>query len=87
MSIHDTIAHANSLMQACDVTIISSASLKKALILIERYQYSIFDSIIIATALDVHCSKLYSEDMQHGQVVEGLTIVNPFESPKILLAR
>ncbi len=43
-----------------------------------RYQYSFYDSLIIAAALDVGCSRLYSEDFQHGQRIESLTIENPF---------
>lgn len=44
-----------------------------------RYAYSHFDSLIIATALNAGCTTLYSEDMQHGQVIGGrLTIINPF---------
>lgn len=46
-----------------------------------RYGYSHYDSLIIATALAVGCGVLYSEDMQHRQMIEGrLTIVNPFVS-------
>ena len=44
-----------------------------------RYSYSYWDSLIIATALQSNCSILYSEDMQHDQVIEGnLRINNPF---------
>lgn len=43
-----------------------------------RYQYSFYDSLILAAALDAGCVRLYSEDMQHGQRIEGLTIENPF---------
>lgn len=40
--------------------------------------FSFWDSLIVAAALDAGCSTLYSEDMQHGQLVEGrLTITNP----------
>lgn len=46
--------------------------------LAERYQFDIYDSLIIAAALQGGCTTLYSEDMQHGQNVEGLTIINPF---------
>jgi predicted nucleic acid-binding protein len=43
--------------------------------------FSHYDSLIVATALSINCSVLYSEDLQHGQVVDGrLTIVNPFKS-------
>jgi predicted nucleic acid-binding protein len=44
-----------------------------------KYRYSYFDSLVIATALEVNCSKLYSEDLQHNQKIEGrLIIINPF---------
>ena len=43
-----------------------------------RYGYRIYDSLMIAAALEAACFTLYSEDMQHGQVIDGLTIRNPF---------
>jgi predicted nucleic acid-binding protein len=43
-----------------------------------RYQYSFYDSLIIAAALEAGCKTLYSEDMQHGQRIEQVTIKNPF---------
>ncbi len=44
----------------------------------ETASFSFWDSLIVAAALDAGCSTLYSEDMQHGQVVDGgLTIINP----------
>ena len=46
--------------------------------LAERYGYSIFDSLIIGAALDAGARTLYSEDMQDGQAIDGLTIRNPF---------
>ena len=44
----------------------------------ERYRFSIYDSLIVAAALRAGCSTLYSEDLQHGQTIERLTIRNPF---------
>ena len=46
--------------------------------LMQRYGFSIYDSLVIAAALQAQCPLLYSEDMQHGQVIEGMTIHNPF---------
>lgn len=44
-----------------------------------RLGYSHYDSQVIAAAIATGCTVLYSEDMQHGQIVDGtLTIVNPF---------
>jgi len=50
----------------------------KALGIQERWSYSFYDSLIIASALEAGCSILYSEDLQHGQTIEGLKIINPF---------
>ena len=38
-----------------------------------------FDALIVQSALDARCSRLYSEDMQHGRVFAGgLEVINPF---------
>ena len=44
-----------------------------------RYGFSFYDSLIIAAALESGCTRLYSEDLQHGQQIEGLIIENPFK--------
>ena len=42
------------------------------------HHLSFWDSLIVAAALEAGCNTLYSEDIQHGQVIdEKLTIVNP----------
>ncbi len=44
-----------------------------------KYQYSYYDSLIIAAALDSNCTILYSEDLKHNHIIENtLTILNPF---------
>ena len=43
-----------------------------------RHGFSFYDSLIVAAALEAGCTRLYSEDLQHGQRIQGLTIVNPF---------
>ena len=51
------------------------------LALAERYKLSIYDAMIVASALDAGCATLWSEDMQDGLSVEGrLLVVNPFAS-------
>ena len=49
-----------------------------ALGIAERYGFHIYDSLILASALDAGCTTLYSEDMQDGQTMGGLTVRNPF---------
>jgi predicted nucleic acid-binding protein len=36
------------------------------------------DALIIAAAAQQNCETLLSEDLQHGQVIEGVQILNPF---------
>ncbi len=49
----------------------------------ERYRFSFYDSIIIASAVLAGCKILYSEDLQHRQVIDKqLTVINPFSKPR-----
>lgn len=43
-----------------------------------RFGFSYWDAAIVAAALAADCATLYTEDLSHGQVVEGLHIVDPF---------
>ncbi len=52
--------------------------LLKASQLRTKYSLSFWDSLIIASALAVNIQQLYSEDMQHGLIIESLHIINPF---------
>lgn len=64
--------------EVCSVEPVTVVTHEDAMSLAERYRFSFYDSLIVASALLAGCSTLYSEDMQHGQVVGGLTIRNPF---------
>ena len=48
-----------------------------------RTGYSIWDCLILAAALAQGCKLVYSEDMQHGRIIDGLRIINPFEAGAI----
>ena len=50
----------------------------EALRIAQRYGYHIYDSLVLAAAVQAGCNVLYSEDMQDGQKVESVTIRNPF---------
>ena len=51
---------------------------RRALSLQGQYSFSLYDSLIVAAALEAGCVRLYSEDLQDGQQIQRLTIVNPF---------
>lgn len=71
--------NAELLMENCEFCMITIQTLKKSFEVAKRFQYSHLDSLIIATALEANCSILYSEDLQHGQIIDKkLKIINPF---------
>jgi len=39
---------------------------------------SIYDALIVVSAIEAGCDILYTEDMQHGRTIGDLAIVNPF---------
>ncbi len=50
----------------------------RALALSRTYGFNFYDSLIVASALAAGCDTLLTEDLQTGQRIEGLTIVDPF---------
>ena len=67
------------IMAICNVLPVTVETHKRGLQVAERYRFSIYDALTIATALDAGCSTLYTENLQDGQVIEDtLTIRNPF---------
>jgi predicted nucleic acid-binding protein len=65
----------------CEVVPMSLETHDTALDLVERFGFSIYDALIVAAAQLAKCTWLYTEDMQHGQKVGGLTISDPFRKP------
>ena len=51
---------------------------RAAIEIARRYEYGIYDALILAAAIEAGCTTLYSEDMQSGQTIHKLTIRNPF---------
>lgn len=67
------------LLRRCEVVDLTVGMVRTAITLGERYRISHWDALIISAALAAACDKLYSEDLQDGQVLEGrLTVCNPF---------
>ena len=73
------IEHCLIVIQDCEVVPINIALMEKAKDLILRYDFQLFDSLIVASALQAGCTVLYSEDLQHNQFIDNrLRIINPF---------
>ena len=63
----------------CDVIAVTHSIILDALRICERFRFGFFDSQIVASALAAGARTLYSEDLHHGQTIDGvLRIVSPF---------
>ncbi|MBY0577794.1 MAG: PIN domain-containing protein [Burkholderiales bacterium] len=61
-----------SMLEArCKVEIIIPATMRRALDISGKYGFSWYDSLIVASALGAGCDTIYTEDMHHGQILEG----------------
>ena len=69
----------SQLVAGFDISQITVMQVVEAIKINARYGYTYWDSLLIAAALHNDCHILYSEDMQHDQLIEGkLRIINPF---------
>ena len=50
------------------------------------FQLSFWDSLIVAAAEQANCSILVTEDLNDGQKIRGIEIVNPFKNPDFFIA-
>jgi predicted nucleic acid-binding protein len=81
MSWHDTRAFLSLLRDLLTVHPVTLITHEMGLGLAERYNLSIYDAMIAASALHAECDTLWSEDMQHGLAIDGrLRIINPFRA-------
>jgi len=61
-----------------DVAPVTLNTHTSAVLLAREHGLSFYDALIVAAAIEAGCDTLFSEDMQHGRSIGGLTIVNPF---------
>jgi len=67
------------LSDICRIVEIKDATIRAAINFKRKYCLSFLDSMIVAAAIDAQCCTLYTEDLQHKQIIEKtLTIINPF---------
>lgn len=63
----------------CDTHSLTTEHHDKGIEIAARYRFSFYDSVIIASALLAGCKTVYSEDLQHRQIIDKrLTVINPF---------
>ncbi|MGP0060770.1 MAG: PIN domain-containing protein [Beijerinckiaceae bacterium] len=76
--IHGFLANLRGLLPVVPVTVETH---EVGIALAERYGFATYDAMIAASAILSGCDTLWSEDMQHGLMLDDrLRIVNPFRS-------
>ncbi|WP_353571979.1 PIN domain-containing protein [Candidatus Albibeggiatoa sp. nov. BB20] len=72
------IAAVNEIAQVTKVSPLTLETVQKAWQIKQQYHFSYWDSLIISAALLENCETLFTEDLQHGQLIEKqLVIQNP----------
>jgi predicted nucleic acid-binding protein len=79
LSKEELLSQTANLFSGCTIVSVMPNTLASAAELVKRYHFQLFDAVIVAAAKESNCVVLYSEDMQHGLIVDKeLTIINPF---------
>lgn len=69
----------NAIIGETKVAVIKVKTVRQCWDIRLKYRYNYWDCLILASALENDCGILYTEDLQHGQIIEkSLQIVNPF---------
>jgi len=66
------------LLRSAEITEIEWSTVIRAIHISQDHKLSYWDSLIIAAAISSEAMILYSEDLNHGQLIEDVKIINPF---------
>ena len=72
----DALQHIKAI---CRVLPLTLAVHERGLALAAAHGFTVYDAMIVAAAESGNCFTLYSEDMQDGRKIGGVTIRNPFK--------
>jgi predicted nucleic acid-binding protein len=78
MSISEIREILSTIRAVCTMKPLDIETHELALDLAERQNFAVYDGLIVAAAVRAGCTILYTEDLQHGQMIEKLQIRNPF---------
>ena len=79
MPSNEILKSIREITENCELCYIDMTTIQNALSLNNKYGYTYYDCLVLASAILYGCKCLFSEDMQHNQLIEGrLKIINPF---------
>ncbi|MEO6475293.1 PIN domain-containing protein [Luteolibacter sp.] len=74
----DKVAAVLESFESYPILPVTEAIFWAALVTRRRYQISYWDAAIIAAAAELGCHTIFSEDLNHGQIYDGVRVLNPF---------
>ncbi|MCL2188521.1 MAG: PIN domain-containing protein [Defluviitaleaceae bacterium] len=77
---NEIMKYLNEIEKICeDVILVRRKTINHALEIQNVYGYSFYDCLMLASAVEMGCTIILTEDMQNGQVInDTLIITNPF---------
>ena len=71
--------HLKHMLDIVEVDSLTENNTFKALSLLDKYNLSFYDAVIVSSAINSSCSIIFSEDLQANQIIDDkIRIVNPF---------
>lgn len=65
-------------LSALPIVVVDPPLIRRAALLARAQLLSFWDSLMVVAAARIGAPVLYSEDLNHGQVIAGVQVVNPF---------
>ena len=66
-------------LERLETVVVSPTLIKEAIDCSLINRLSFWDALIVVTAESAHCEILWTEDLNHGQVIRGVLIENPLK--------
>jgi predicted nucleic acid-binding protein len=70
------------LFSRLDLVLLDTPDIIAAIDLQRLHGFSFWDALVVRAAKQAGCAVLLTEDLQHGQQIDGLEIVDPFHAPR-----
>ena len=75
---HEDAADAVAALARLPVANLDAASVLAAIDRVGRHALSLWDALIVQAAVESGCTRLLTEDLQDGQVIDGVRVEDPF---------
>lgn len=80
MTTHDAAERVVSRLAEGDCYTTTPSDCLQAIRLADKHRLSFWDALIVVAASRAGASRLLSEDLTHGQILEGVRVENPFRA-------